>query len=124
MPTQRQLQISEYLAIQERAFESGQPVTVTGEQAEVLDRIVQNNLERVDLLDKVSIDRLYDGANFIKMIVTTEFILSALGSEVVVRTYKSEKEYGGESPPVTESDAFLRATTDIDGQITLDPNIY
>ena len=119
MPTQRELQISQYLAVQERASDS-LPVA-TGETAEIFDRIVQNNLERVDRLENVTIDALYDGANFLKMIVTTEFILPALGSEAVIRTYRVEKEFGGETPPVTESDAFLRAVADIENQIVSDP---
>ena len=50
MPTERELRIAEYLALGEQEEGSELP-TATGEEAEILARIEDNNLERVDMAD-------------------------------------------------------------------------
>ena len=118
MPTQREIQIAEYLALQER---SGDVPVAVGEEAEILSRIIDNNLERIDKADKLPIDPLYEGADTFKMVVTAEFVLPALGSQATIKTYRANHGYGGGRPPISEIEAFNRAVADISNQIISDP---
>ena len=119
MPTERQLQIADYLAIQGDSIDADD--VASGEEAEILSRIIDNNLERVDMAARVPIDALYDGADIIELVLTTEFILPALGSETTIKTYTAKHGFGGTRPPITIRDAFARSRADIENQILSDP---
>ena len=119
MPTERQLKIADYLALQGESVDADD--VATGEEAEILSRIIDNNLERVDMADRVPIDPLYDGADMLKLVLTTEFILPALGSEATIKTYTANHGFGGSQPPITIQDAFVRSRADIENQILSDP---